>query len=468
MFGLKRPKKQRDFVATTIAKIQIFFTVISLIAIVQFARILGLPPYQAGLESAVWLVLFRFLNVLIHEGGHALMAWVQHAEIREFMAGPISIAEGKFQWNRKAAGWLGGRVKAIGLDIQHPRTSRILFAAGGPVANLITAGLMLLIFLLLPGTPWAEYWWIAAANIVIAGYLGLFNLIPLRNWDGAQILNTLMWTATGKGIVARDRYSRVTDAARAAVGRADFESVVRIWEEALVSVRKEKSGNPFTLSLGESSLGLGYLTLRDWEAAEKAFHSALTIDMPGTLGNQLAGNNWYGLHKIYMERHQTSEAVSAYMRARAALKRAQRDRDPKIQRHATALLCKVHINNGDWEEALTEANEAVRLSDAKDPLSHATAQTLLANALLGSGQSGEGLAAARQAEMKLRFGNIPETRRNLAWYLLGELGEILVRHGQPVLGEAFMQDAVGHLELAGATKASQAINVRLGRSLVAY
>jgi hypothetical protein len=145
------------------------------------------------LLAAVWL------EILVHECGHALVGCALGMRLRMFVVGP-------FQWRRDGGNWkfkflltkafLGGG--AAGLVPSDPRQSgadEMLMIAAGPLASLYLGMSMFGATFLVQGTRF-EGWWEFLSLASTFGFLSFVaNLIPVRPEalysDGARIYQLL-------------------------------------------------------------------------------------------------------------------------------------------------------------------------------------------------------------------------------------------------------------------------------------
>jgi Zn-dependent protease len=127
---------------------------------------------------AGWLVAGILLAVLGHEVAHAL-------------AGRLL----GFRVHRIVATLWGGHTAYDGTGTTPGRAAVI--AVSGPLANVALAGLGALAMVLLPW-PWEEFAW---SFVVLNALLAVFNLLPGLPLDGGQLVESLVWSLTGR----RDR-----------------------------------------------------------------------------------------------------------------------------------------------------------------------------------------------------------------------------------------------------------------------
>lgn len=170
---------------------------------------LDLPLAQAWPDVPVWAVLVGaalalWPHIVLHEAGHALAGLARGMRA-------IAFGVGRWRWERSVDGWRvrnGGAVAGIGgfaaLVPQGERgLSRLdqsIFLLGGPMANLMLAGLALACVPWLAGAPLAAA---LCLGIALAGlFLGGINLVPFH---------TQGWRSDGQGLL--DLCRRSPDAA---------------------------------------------------------------------------------------------------------------------------------------------------------------------------------------------------------------------------------------------------------------
>ncbi|WP_454048841.1 site-2 protease family protein [Cellulomonas sp. Marseille-Q8402] len=135
------------------------------------------PWLGAGSTIAVALVLAAvlLLSVLVHELAHGLTARARGLRVHEFA---LTLIGGHTAF--------GGRITPL---------TEGLVAVVGPIANLVLAGAMWLAGQAVDPTG-------VAALVLYAGaysnaFVGLFNLVPGLPMDGGQVLESIIWAATG-------------------------------------------------------------------------------------------------------------------------------------------------------------------------------------------------------------------------------------------------------------------------------
>jgi Zn-dependent protease len=150
-----------------------------------------------------WFVLFTIAvltSTILHECGHALIAWGFHMKLLSFNAGP-------FQWRKREGKWkfkfvlsgfdnLGGAVCVVPTDAKQPRVHDLWMIAAGPLSNIFF-GSLALFFVLRVDWPFYEQTWRLVAYTASFSFIAAFtNMLPFMTEDGgysdgAQILQIL-------------------------------------------------------------------------------------------------------------------------------------------------------------------------------------------------------------------------------------------------------------------------------------
>lgn len=158
----------------------------------------SVPAALAGLLLGFWP------NIVLHEAGHALAGVGRGMRPLAFGIGPVRWERGQSGWRTRHGGWLGGASGFAALLPQGTRglsrSDQMIFLAGGPVANLLTAAA---VFALLRAQSDGG----AAASLLLgfgacALFLGVLNLVPFQAHG---------WRSDGRGLL--DLARRSPDAA---------------------------------------------------------------------------------------------------------------------------------------------------------------------------------------------------------------------------------------------------------------
>ena len=178
----------RDIPLGRIAGVKVGMNVSVVLIAALYARVLAdnnFPIQVPGLSpTAYWVAgiagaLFFFVSLLVHEGGHALVAREEGIGVRG-----ISL-------------WLLGGVARLESSPQTPR-AEFRIAVVGPLASAACGVLLLSVAYVLPDTGLWELAgtacaWLGRLNLILAA----FNLLPAAPLDGGTVLSALIWWRTG-------------------------------------------------------------------------------------------------------------------------------------------------------------------------------------------------------------------------------------------------------------------------------
>ncbi|MCA5893531.1 site-2 protease family protein [Isoptericola sp. NEAU-Y5] len=158
------------------------------------------------LVVAFSFVLLLFVSVFLHEVAHALVARARGQRVTELA---VTLWGGHTAYSGAAGRPLDGA----------------LIAVVGPLTNLVLAAGMWGLFLLQPVMSLPTM--LLMAGAFANAFVGLFNLLPGLPLDGGQILESLVWGATGsrtRGTVAAGWIGRVV-----AVGVVGWALLWPLW-----------------------------------------------------------------------------------------------------------------------------------------------------------------------------------------------------------------------------------------------
>lgn len=166
--------------------------------VVAFASLRALDDGTTAFQLViVGLALFVgiWLQLLIHETGHALAALSRDYRPMAFGLGHLRLERGQVGWRlhvaRKVRG-IGGFASLLPpAKASHPRLDDAIYLAGGPLANFLTAAVaMALLPWTEPGSALASLLFALAAFGIL---IGVINLIPFTSagWrsDGLGLLD---------------------------------------------------------------------------------------------------------------------------------------------------------------------------------------------------------------------------------------------------------------------------------------
>ena len=145
-------------------------------------------------------LLMLWPNIVLHEAGHALAGMARGMRPIAFGIGPLRWERGQSRWRFRRGGRIGGIAGFASLlpagERGLSRIDQMAYLAGGPLANLATAALALMLLTQADGSPvWAA---ILLGTAVSAALLGVANLLPFHSqgWrsDGQGLLDLLRRT----------------------------------------------------------------------------------------------------------------------------------------------------------------------------------------------------------------------------------------------------------------------------------
>jgi hypothetical protein len=169
-------------------------TVLSLVA--QIAALLfwtrwALTQHLLSRHGFTWIILVAIASIaatLVHECGHALLAWCFEMGFLSFCAGPLHAIkrEGKWTFKFHPAGLIGsgGSVGAVPTRRDPPRWEEIVMIAAGPAANLLVGTAAIWAVL---NDRWASYsqtWELVAYTGAFCLIAAILNLFPFLSEDG--------------------------------------------------------------------------------------------------------------------------------------------------------------------------------------------------------------------------------------------------------------------------------------------
>ena len=150
-----------------------------------------------------WLVLFTvavLATAVLHECGHALIAWGFHMKLLGFNAGPMQWQKREGRWKFKfvPAGFinLGGAVRVVPTDAKQPRMHDLWMIAAGPLSNIFFGSIALYLLLCVHWPYYEQTWRLVAYTASFCYIAGITNLLPFMTEDGnysdgARILQIL-------------------------------------------------------------------------------------------------------------------------------------------------------------------------------------------------------------------------------------------------------------------------------------
>jgi len=186
-------------------------------------------------------------HIVLHEAGHALAGIARGMRAIAFGIGPLRWELGQSGWRFRHGGGLGGASGFAALlpqgDRGLSRADQMLYLAGGPLANLATAALVLA---LLPLADDSTLWTSAALGVALcAALLGVLNLAPFHSqgWrsDGRGLLDLLLRSPDA---ILQQQIHQLLALAHARVRPRD-------WPQALVPRAVPASTSPMLAANGD-------------------------------------------------------------------------------------------------------------------------------------------------------------------------------------------------------------------------
>lgn len=437
-----------------------------------YAHRAGMPAWHPGWTWWPWYSAFIFVNIVLHEFGHAIAAWAAGFKLCIISIGPFTFCRdhSRFQFHFDPARLFesGGYMGAVPVSDRHLRLYETTVVAAGPAANALTCLVLLTVFFSLPGTAWQQWWWIASFNAVIAGVMALSNLIPLGYCDGTMLLHLIFWTPAGRLLLDRKRVTQMGEGADAFHAQAAFDKEIELKEAMLERSRAFGQDNAFMIAACHQALGTAYSLVDDWPAAEFHYQKCLAFEAEIAANPPLAGNAWCGLQSASIRRHHVAAVGPAYASAVAILeKRKASGGGPAGPAVTLAMLAQVHLRNGSFQTALDEIEQGLKsLPDGSRNLSlraHLVRSAAICRVRLG--EIDAGLAAAQSAANLFRSPGIPLSRRNLAWEDIADLGDELSCAGQSALAIDLLREGIAHLESGGAAPVAALYRIKLAAIL---
>ena len=140
------------------------------------------------------------ITTVLHECGHALVAAHFKMKLMSFAAGPLRWLKvdhkWKFKFNWEGLFSLGGAVRVVPTNPKQPRNDELFMIAAGPIANVVTGSLLLMIVLTNRWAADSQAWRILAYAASFSFIAAITNMLPFRTdcggySDGARILQLL-------------------------------------------------------------------------------------------------------------------------------------------------------------------------------------------------------------------------------------------------------------------------------------
>jgi tetratricopeptide (TPR) repeat protein len=419
-------------------------------------------PAEPGLTAFFLLV---FVQVAVHEFGHALAAVMVGFKVRVLAVGPFVVTKKsgsskwgsyqvRFRWNQLIL--LGGYVGAVPVTPEGLRVKEMLVIAAGPAASLLAAGYLLAVALLLPGTPYAHFLGLTATATRIGFCVGIANLIPVGYCDGTMLFHLLLSTRRGEELL-----TLLLRAASLGGQESDLADKRETLRRLLLNPRPDpvQLGNHY-ISLAQTEVSMYHN--RD---AEAHITEGLAL-LAGKPGLTAETEGWETLHSMRMSRHDDAGAAEAYANALAAAQRfLAKSKNPLQHVQMGIRISRLHIQAHEWNRALDQTDAA--LAECPDDEEWRVRKGMLlgyrARAFLQTGCVAEGLQALQQAADIYRaspasaFGPMG----------IGILGRTLWNAGRTAEGISMISECISLLEAHGQARKTSAFRLNLAEMLLA-
>lgn len=252
-----------------------------------FVAVLGVRAIGDGASAldamtiAILAVIAIWTQTILHEAGHALAALARGYRPFAFGVGPLRLERGTGGWRLHVA----RNVRGIGgfasllppPNAARPRLDDAVYLAGGPLANLVGAGLALA---LMPTLAPGSTAWLAAGMFAAFGLLlGAINLVPFTSAG---------WRSDGRGLLDLLRRPALVAAYRRLqeLGVLTMTGVrPRDWPEALVPPLPGPEADRL-LRLGAAQLRLSRALDRDEPGMAREAAAVLAEAYPETPDGQ--------------------------------------------------------------------------------------------------------------------------------------------------------------------------------------
>ena len=423
----------------------------------MFAHRTGMPDWNPGWTWWPWFSLFLLMNTVLHESGHAILAWAAGFRLKVISMGPFTFwrDHSRFRFRFDAAQLFGGGgyMGALPLSDHGLRTNEIAVVAAGPAANALSCLVFFAVFVSLPGTEWQSWWWVAALNASIACLMAVGNLMPLGYCDGTMLFHLIFQTRPGRLLLDRKRVMRMGEEAAECHNQALVDQEIELLDEMLRRSLAFGRDNACTIAACHQALGSAYMRFDDWPTADFHYRKCLEFEGEVAANPDLRANVWSSLQCVAVRRYHTAAASAACRSTIAILEKRKGAGDvlggPAI---VHAMLAQAHLYHGDLETALAEVASGLRSPARGSHGAFARASLWQSKALchLHLDETDSGLDATQSAASLLRSPAIPPEHRNLAWENMVMLGHELWSAGQSSLAIDLLREGIAHLELGGA------------------
>jgi tetratricopeptide (TPR) repeat protein len=466
-WAAKRSSKAQPFISGV--GMFVAFQVLALLTL--WAQHNGLPVWRPGWKWWLYLVVFLLIQTALHELGHAGMAWSLFFRVRVISIGPFTFWNNgygyqfRFEWKRTldASGYMG----AVPVNEDSLYLKVVAVTAAGPLTSLATGLLLLLLFFALPGSGFEAWWWVIAFNAALAFCDALISLMPFGYSDGSMLYHLIRRTEPGMQLLNSSRIAMGQEQAEVCHRSGDFQKEVELRAEALESARACGAGNAMAIAASHQALGHAKLEAEDWLGAEAEFRACLQYEAECKLNPPVMANAWSGLQKACLERYWIAESQRVGAAAINVLTQRKQNRNRTGLAVTRAMLAQAQVRAGAYDAALTEIDEALAILPSQQDrmMVRTNLLQLQARAYFAKGMVDRGTASAQGAVMILKSKEIPESKRNLAFDELGEIGEALWEAGQSGVALDIWREVIGKLESGGAKITAAQYRIKMSAAL---
>jgi hypothetical protein len=234
-----------------------------------------------AVKIAILAVLAIWTQTVLHEAGHAVAALARGYRPFAFGVGPLRLERSTGGWRlhvTRSVRGIGGFASLLPPpNAARPRLDDAVYLAGGPLANLIGAGLALALMPTL--SPGSTAWLAAGAFAAFGLLIGTVNLIPFTSAG---------WRSDGRGLLDLVRRPALVAAYRRLqeLGVLTMTGVrPRDWPEALVPPLPGPDADRL-LRIGAAQLRLSRALDRDEPDAAREAAAVLAEAYPETPDGQ--------------------------------------------------------------------------------------------------------------------------------------------------------------------------------------
>ena len=127
-----------------------------------------------------WLVVSAVLQIIIHEGGHLVAGLLMGYRFVSFRIFSLTLVrqEGRFRFRRFSLGGTGGQCLMAPPDKPIDQIDTRWYNLGGVLANVLVAGVALVLFFVCDLPMWADTWMLMMA--IIGVIYAMFNGWPMK------------------------------------------------------------------------------------------------------------------------------------------------------------------------------------------------------------------------------------------------------------------------------------------------